>query len=242
MSYMRRRSQAVNQNVYLNHRMSTFMNPPVRRGDLYVERNEAIGNDLDVSGNLRIGRDLTARNYYANGGNFYVDNYLLIPPGTIIQSAAVTIPNGWLACDGASLEISEYENLFNTIGFTYGGDGEEGTFNLPDLRGRVVVGTGQGSDLSARDLADRGGEEEHVLTTNEMPSHSHDSNANGGSGVGSVGLVRVTGGNTVNNADATEGEFDAYAPPLALTINSTGGGLAHNNMQPFVVLHFLIKY
>lgn len=207
-----------------------------------MERNENVGNDLDVSGNLRIGHDLTARNYYANGGNFYLDNYLLIPPGTIIQSAAIVIPNGWLACDGTSLNISEYENLFNSIGYTFGGDIEEGTFNLPDLRGRVAVGTGHGSDLTSRALADTGGEETHVLSTNEIPSHSHTSNANGGSAFGSVGLVQVTNSNTASNADQNDNEFNVYAPPLALTIDANGGGLAHENMQPFVVLHYLIKY
>lgn len=236
MSYLRRRSRQVNQNVYLNNRLSTFTNLPIRYGNLKVENNENIGNDLDICGNLVVGHNLIARNYYANGGNFYLDNYILIPCGTIIQSAAVSIPNGWLNCNGASISTLTYANLFTAIGYTYGGSGSN--FNVPDIQGRVVVGTGNGSGLSSRSLGQKNGEETHTLTTDEMPSHSHSSNAIGGS----IGLIIADGTNTATTTDSTPVEPNIYAAPRALTINSTGGSDPHNNMQPFIVLYYLIKY
>ena len=236
MSFLRRRSRQVNQNVYFNNRLSTFTNLPMRSGNLNVENNERIGNDLDICGNLVIGHNLIARNYYSNGGNFYLDNYILIPYGTIIQSAAVSIPDGWLNCNGASISRLTYTNLFSAIGYTYGGS--VNNFNVPDIQGRVVVGTGSGSGLSSRSLGQKNGEETHTLTTAEMPSHSHSSNAIGGS----IGLITADGANTANNVDSTAVEPNLYTPPQALSINSTGGGNSHNNMQPFIVLYHLIKY
>ena len=66
---------------------------------------------MDICGNLTIGNELTANSFYAKSGNFYLDNYLLIPYGTIIQSAAVNVPAGWLLCDGASVVKSIYLHL-----------------------------------------------------------------------------------------------------------------------------------
>lgn len=72
-----------------------------------------------------------------------------------------------------------------------------------------------------------------------MPAHSHSSNATGGN---SGGLIRTTGVNTAVNVDNSSVEPDLYAATVALTINNTGSGLPHNNMQPYVVLRYLIKY
>ena len=128
--------------------------------------------------------------------------------------------------------------MFSAIGYTYGGSG--GSFNIPDIRGRIPVCVGTGSGLTARTLAQTGGEESHTLTTNEMPSHSHTSNATGGQG--NLGLAIADGSNTVTSADSSQGELNVWTTPRALTINNTGGGAAHNVMQPFIVLRYLIKY
>ena len=161
---------------------------------------------------------------------------MLIPYGTIIQSAAVTIPAGWLLCDGASLLKASYLNLFGAVGYTYGGSGLN--FNVPDIRGRVAVGRGTGAGLTARALGTTGGEETHLLTVDEMPSHTHTSNATGGT----QGLSVSTGNNTMNAEVNGGAEPDLYALPLALVINPTGGGTAHNVMQPFIVFNYLIKF
>ncbi len=203
--------------------------------DLSVDNIHASG-DLDVSGNVNVDKDLSVDNIYARG-NYYLDNYILIPAGTIIQSAAVTTPNGWLSCNGQSITVAQYQNLYNAILYTFGGSGSN--FNVPDLRGRVPIGSGAGAGLTSRALASTGGEENHTLTTGEMPVHDHGSNAVGGN----IGLITSTGDNTQNGSvNSTPGEPDLYAGLPALDIYNTGSGLAHNNMQPFLVLNYLIKY
>jgi microcystin-dependent protein len=216
MSFLRSKRQVTNKTVYTSNRLATFNTPPIRTGDLVVEED------------LHVGRDL------------YLNSYLLIPYGTIIQCAAVNIPGGWLLCDGSSLsKTGIYENLFGAILYTYGGSGDN--FNVPDMRGRVTVGTSEyiNSSRSQRVLGDTGGEENHTLTTSEMPSHTHGSNADGTT---TARLSVVDGNDTMNAAvNSGSGEPNLYTN-TTLTISNTGGGQSHNNMQPFIVLRYLIKY
>ena len=233
MSFRRIQSQTNNRNVYLENRLAHFTNPPMHEGDLYVERDET------VYGNLTVGKDLRSTNFYATG-NYYLDTFVLIPAGTIIMSAATTEPGGWFDCNGRTLAKGEvgstYYDLFLAIEYTYGGSGAN--FNVPDMRGRVGVGLGQGAGLSNRPLADISGAETHMLTEEQMPDHSHTSNASGGS---EPGLAQFTGSNTLTAVDNTGGEI-SNTTTLALNIDSVGGGQSHNNMQPYVVLRYLIKY
>ena len=76
MSHTRIKSRTTNNNVYLQNRLTTFLNPPMKIGDLYVEKNETVGGDLDVSGNLTVHHDIISNNFYATG-NFYLDNFVL---------------------------------------------------------------------------------------------------------------------------------------------------------------------
>lgn len=222
MSFRRIQSQTTNRNVYLENRLHNFAKPPMYEGDLYVER------------------DLHSNNFYATG-NYYLDKFVLIPAGTIIMSASVTEPGGWFDCNGRTLAKGEvgstYYDLFLAIGYTYGGSGV--SFNIPDMRGRVGVGQGQGAGLSNRPLADISGAETHTLTMAQMPDHSHTNNS-----TNNLGLATVTGFNTASTASGLDNstEIDLFARPTALSIDSVGGGLPHNNMQPYVVLRYLIKY
>ncbi len=233
MSFIRAKSRQTNQNAYLQNRLANFTNPPMRTGDLHVERDETIGGDLDISGNLK------ATSFYATG-NFYLDSHILIPPGTVIQSAAIAVPAGWFDCDGSFLNKVTYAGLFAAIGNTYGGTISDLSFNLPDARGRVCVGAGDGTGpaLTNRVLGAKDGAETHTLSVNEMPEHSHGSNTV----AGQLGLITANGASTATTVDSSEVEPNLYETPRALTISNTGGGLPHNNMQPFIVLRHLIKY
>lgn len=245
---MRAQRREVSRNVMYDVRLANFTNPHIRYGDLHVDRNQTIGGNLDISGNLTIDGDLRARNYYATG-NFYLDNYVLIPAGTIIQSAAINEPAGWFDCDGRILSVVLHADLFSAIGYTYGGvyrgaDVSNNrvadlSFNIPDMRGRVGIGAGTGPALTARPLGEQSGVETHALNEGEMPAHSHSSNATGGT----IGLITSNGSNTAaTGLDTTSGEPNLFASIPALTINPTGSGAPHNNMQPYVVLRYLIKY
>jgi microcystin-dependent protein len=92
--------------------------------------------------------------------------------GEIMLAGFTFAPQGWASCDGQLLPISQNETLFQLIGTTYGGDGEV-TFAMPDLRGRVAVGTGQGPGLSNYGLAEAAGSETVTLTSAQMPAHTH---------------------------------------------------------------------
>jgi microcystin-dependent protein len=131
-----------------------------------------------------------------------------------------------LGCRSLSRDI--YSELFSIIGTTYGHD-DGTTFKLPDCRGRVLGAIGTGTGLTARSAGTLLGAETHTLTASEMPSHTHTSNAVGGT----LGLFTQDGQNTQSGGlDTTNGEPNLMQSPAALTINSTGGGGAHNNMQP----------
>ena len=216
-----------------------MLSPPVHTGDLIVERDEL------VNGNLTVKKDLHANSFYATG-NFYLDNYILVPAGTIVQSAAANVPDGWLNCDGTLLNKIAYAELFFAIGNVYGGLITDLSFNLPDMRGRVGIGAGEGAGLSNRVFATSGGEETHVLTIEEIPVHNH--------GVTDPGHAHFYT-NTSNDQDLFSGINNETAADqqettnqttgtstTGITINNAGSNNAHNNMQPFLVIRFLIKY
>lgn len=145
------------------------------------------------------------------------------PSGAILQFAGTSAPTNWLLCDGALISRTTYADLFSAIGTTYGaGDGST-TFKLPDLRGRVPVGAGQGSGLTNRTMAQSSGAETHTLSVSEIPSHSHDLplQSTGPAGGGFLAGYPSTGTGIVSS--------------------TTGGGQAHNNMQPYLVVNHIIK-
>lgn len=229
MSFFRARSRQVNSNAYLQNRLTTLTNPHIYLGDLHVERDMTVGRNLDISGNL------TANNFYAKG-NYYLDNQILIPAGTVIQSAAINVPGGWLECIGQSLNKVAYADLFAAIGNTYGGLSTDLSFNLPDARGRTVIGFGSGAGLTDRALGVKGGAETHTLTAAQLPAHSHSliRKENPDAGAFDPGPA---------NAHASESSACTTNRSNIGTFNTSDTGLneAHNNMQPFIALRYLIK-
>ncbi|GLH75492.1 microcystin dependent MdpB family protein [Bradyrhizobium sp. SSBR45G] len=151
------------------------------------------------------------------------------------------VPDGWLACNGQSLSISEYTPLYTLIGTIYGGDGVQ-TFNTPDLRGRVPIGQGQGPGLPLYVLGQIAGEDEHVLIENEMPVHNHALMSS------TAAAETGTPGTMVHLATASAGNL--YAPAadaapyetMAACVALAGNTVPHNNIMPTVVGNYCICF
>jgi len=154
-------------------------------------------------------------------------------------------PNGWMLCQGQILPISEYDTLFNLIGTTYGGDGQN-TFGLPDLQSRVPVHMGQGQGLSNYTLAQSGGVETVTLNTNQIPNHTHpaiaDGNA-GNTGDPTNGYFAATATDTVYTVPNAPGNPAApvFRNLNAATLPVQGGSQPHENVQPILTLNFIIS-
>lgn len=156
------------------------------------------------------------------------------PIGVIQAFAGIsTPPVNWLACDGANVSRFTYSKLFAITSTTYGvGDGLT-TFTLPDLRGRTIVmvdgsanriTSASTNGVNADALGGAGGAETHIISTAEMPAHTHTLNTRDTSFSGTAGPP----GEQTNTTNSTR------------TTNSTGGGGAHSNTQPWIALHYII--
>jgi len=157
--------------------------------------------------------------------------------GMLMPYAGATAPTGWLLCFGQAISRTTYATLFAVVGTTYGAGDGSSTFNLPDLRGRTIAGkddmggssadrlTNQSGGLDGDGLGNVGGAETHQLTTAELAAHTHDGqfcNASVGTNFASVhGAVASNGTKTASD--------------------STGGDTAHNNVQPTIILTYIIK-
>jgi len=155
-------------------------------------------------------------------------------------------PRDWAFCDGQLLPIAQNTALFSLLGTTYGGDGRT-TFGLPDLRGRAAMHPGRGPGLASRRLGEKVGTETVTLTTAQIPSHSH---------TGTTSTTKIDLSTNVGTSDTSDGQhignhlgaFNEDATPDAklggvtsgTTINNTGGGQPHNNMQPSTTVNYII--
>jgi microcystin-dependent protein len=154
--------------------------------------------------------------------------------GEIRMFAGNFAPAGWIFCEGQLLPISENETLFNLIGTTYGGDGQE-TLALPDLRGRIPIHQGSGFIL-----AEAAGAEDVTLTAPQMPTHAH--------AVMGTSAAATTNAPTNNTfAVSTGGTVFPYGtdqPQTTLhpsTISNVGGSQPHTNFQPYLCVDFIIS-
>ena len=163
---------------------------------------------------------------------------LLTPPGLVVPYAGGTAPTGYLLCNGASVAVAAYTALHTAIGYTYGGSGPN--FNLPDLRGRTVHGvdnmggTDAGRLSTSNTLGTAGGAETHTLSVSELPNHTH--NYDDYYKVNDT--ISLTGGFGYIGVNQTSGH--TYSTRTSANQNGGGGG-AHNNMSPNMVLNYIIK-
>lgn len=154
--------------------------------------------------------------------------------GMVMPYAPGSAPTGWLLCDGSAVSRTTYDTLFSAISTTYGTGNGSTTFNIPDLRGRVPAGddnmggsaasrlTSGGSGIDGATLGASGGAETHTLASGEIPAHTH--------------TVTIS-------ENESGGAYAARGPNADDTMNtsSVGGGGAHNNAQPTLILNYIIK-
>lgn len=165
-----------------------------------------------------------------------------LPAGSVIPYAGSTAPANWLLCAGQAVSRTTYKALFDVIGSTYGsGDGST-TFNLPDLRGRVPAGkddmggtaasrlTSTTITSGATTLGNNGGAQTHTLTEAQIPAHTHTTESAYG---GAVSGGRLSNANSGGSGTSAFSYFN--------TSSGTGGGGAHNNVQPTIILNYIIK-
>jgi microcystin-dependent protein len=158
--------------------------------------------------------------------------------GEIRMFAGSYAPVNWHMCDGTLLPIAGYEVLFALLGTMYGGDGVR-TFGLPDLRGRVPIHQGTGPGLSPYVPGQVGGLEAVTLGAAQMAAHTHAAQGSSSAGTATAPAGKVWAANgSVKQFDAAAGITGAMA---GASVGSTGGGLPHENMAPFVAVNFIIS-
>ena len=150
-----------------------------------------------------------------------------LPIGIILPFSDDTIPEGYMLCDGTAISRTTYATLFSIIGTTYGeGDGST-TFNIPNLKGRVPVGQDT-SDSDFDVLGETGGEKEHTLTVDEIPT------------MYAKAPTSTSGGNITYFKNDSIGGYNGNGAGTAIA-TIAGGDQPHNNLQPYIVLNYIIK-
>lgn len=206
-------------------------------GGLFTNASDAVALKLDTLtaiASLATDDLLTAHDISAGTtGRVTVQQVLAllgsgVPTGTIIAYGSTTPPAEWLACVGTAVSRSTYAALFGVVGTTYGAGDGASTFNLPDLRGRIAMGYGQGVGLSNRTIGQQVGAETHQLSTTEMPSHTHSYSA-------------LTGAYSSGYVAGGAGQGESGQQLASTATGGAGSGAAHNNVQPSLVVNFLIK-
>lgn len=219
------------------------------------------GTDL-LAGELVTGSVYTATYDSASTAAWIIHggvDSVLSPPGIVAPYAGTSAPAGWLLCYGQAVSRTTYAALFAVVGETYGVGDTSTTFNLPDLRGRVVAGqddmggssanrlTGLTDGVNGDTLAAAGGLESTVLTEAQLAAHTHTgTTASDGAHTHTFGTnANTASGSGVNRLNDTSGTVattqSGGAHTHTFTTDSSGSGSAHNNVQPTLILNYIIK-
>jgi microcystin-dependent protein len=221
--------------------------------------------DVINSSNYSLYRSNTNQNSLQDN----IPPYSMVPVGNVSAFAGITAPVGYFLCDGSAYSRTLYSNLFNVIGTIYGvGDGSS-TFNVPNLKGRFPVGL-DSSQTEFDNLAETGGAKTHTLTVSEMPSHLHTGTTNSSGahthnyqdayfaeniGGGANNVFGTNGGTDTDNSfywRTSGGGYSTSPSDIAtssagahthdFTTTTTGGSQPHNNLQPYIVMNYIIKF
>jgi len=224
---------------------------------IYGSSGQITGTTINASTELQIGgvaiTSTAAEINYTDGVTSNIQTQLdnisatTLPVGSLLPYAGSSAPSGFLLCYGQAVSRTTYADLFSAIGTTYGvGDGSS-TFNLPDLRGRTVAGqddmggtsadrlTGQSGGVDGDTLGGTGGAETHTLTEAQLAAHDHqikwDSNVNT-----NAENAAAFAGNVAFNTFWDGSRYSSGSP-----VANAGSGSAHNNVQPTIILNYIIK-
>lgn len=225
--------------------LSTFVTGTNNTADDSTIQVDAVGGYLKVPsngiGSNELSSDASVDANRAVGTNHIKDGAVtadkldsaavsvLMPTATVLPYAGSTAPTGYLVCAGQSVLVATYGDLHGVIGYTYGGSGA--SFNLPDLRGRVIAGldnmggTAAGNLTGRTTLGDPFGTQSVTLSLSQIPAHDH-----GGGTVGTSHISDVSGGGGRTHPYNNGG-----------SISSQGGGGSHTNVQPTMTLNYIIK-
>ena len=182
-----------------------------------------------------------------------INSFATFPAGSVIAYAGSTAPTGWLLCQGQAVSRTTYATLFGEIGTYYGAGNGSTTFNVPDLRGRVVAGkddmggvaanrlTGTSGGVDGSALGAYGGSETHTLTVSQMPLHGHPWYSS--FTTQSTFQSKSTGGfpHTTNSATVRNAYTGTPSATQGQQIGGSGGDAAHNNVQPTMIMSCTIK-